>query len=403
MAHFSPSCVHHSQANAHKVYEQPATLFDHIHGAGPEPEARSGYASSERSRVTMSCVIRYADAHRPDLMIVENVVEAAKWGPNRNGDDVPLVARPARQPRLPHPAVDAQLGRVRRPADARPHVRHLLAQDDAHPRPRAPRRRLVPALRHRRRGPPGVPAPHQRLAARRVGQARHPVRLPLHDAATTSPTSPTRRRRPSSTGPTSAPASATATSPSPPTPSPASGAASTPTAAASRTSPTTSRPAPRSPHRSARSPPPRPTPSSPASRSSPPATPSNATARHAATRTLNEPTWTQHTTASVGDRHPPRHRSSRSASTPYPPALDEPTCTQTAQQRPGLALWRAGRGDVRQEQRRPRRHRLPRHQRPVRHHHHARHHLARLDRPRPARRPRRRPLPHAHTVEIARA
>ena len=86
MAHFSPSCVHHSQANAHKMYERPATLFDHIHGTGPEPEASSGYASSERSRVTMSCVIRYADAHRPDLMIVENVVEAAKWGPNRNGD-----------------------------------------------------------------------------------------------------------------------------------------------------------------------------------------------------------------------------------------------------------------------------------------------------------------------------
>ena len=86
LAHFSPSCVHHSQANAKKVYEQPATLFDHLTGDGPEPEARSGYASSERSRVTMSCVIRYADAHRPDLMVVENVVEAAKWGPNRNGE-----------------------------------------------------------------------------------------------------------------------------------------------------------------------------------------------------------------------------------------------------------------------------------------------------------------------------
>lgn len=76
---------HHSQANAHKVYERPATLFDHIAGAGPEPEARSGYASSERSRVTMSCVLRYAAAHRPDLMVVENVVEAAKWGPDRDG------------------------------------------------------------------------------------------------------------------------------------------------------------------------------------------------------------------------------------------------------------------------------------------------------------------------------
>ena len=85
LAHFSPSCIHHSQANARKVYEQPATLFDHANGNGPRPEARSGYASSERSRVTMSCVLRYADAHHPGLMCVENVVEAAKWGPNRNG------------------------------------------------------------------------------------------------------------------------------------------------------------------------------------------------------------------------------------------------------------------------------------------------------------------------------
>lgn len=85
LAHFSPSCVHHSQANAAKVYEQPATLFDHINGTGPTPEARSGYAGSERSRVTMSCVLRYADAHHPPMMIVENVVEAAKWGPNRDG------------------------------------------------------------------------------------------------------------------------------------------------------------------------------------------------------------------------------------------------------------------------------------------------------------------------------
>src|SRR3954447_2830042 len=34
LAHFSPSCVHHSQANARKVYEQPATLFDHLAGEG---------------------------------------------------------------------------------------------------------------------------------------------------------------------------------------------------------------------------------------------------------------------------------------------------------------------------------------------------------------------------------
>ena len=52
-----------------------------------------------------------------------------------------------------------------------------------------------------------------------------------------------------------------------------------------------------------------------------------------------------------------------------PTRLDGPAPTQTAQQIPGLALWPVRRGDVRQEQRRPRRHRLPRHRRPVRHHH----------------------------------
>lgn len=81
MAQFSPSCKHHSQANANKVYEQPAVLGDDP----MDEEARSGYANSERSRVTMSCVLRYAAAHHPETMIVENVVEAAKWGPNRDG------------------------------------------------------------------------------------------------------------------------------------------------------------------------------------------------------------------------------------------------------------------------------------------------------------------------------
>lgn len=80
VAHFSPSCKHHSQANATKIYENPAMLAD-----SPDAEARSGYEKSERSRVTMSCVLRYADAHHPPVMVVENVVEVCKWGPNRDG------------------------------------------------------------------------------------------------------------------------------------------------------------------------------------------------------------------------------------------------------------------------------------------------------------------------------
>lgn len=85
MAHFSPSCKHHSQANANKVYEQPAALREFVAGKGGEEVARSGYAASERSRVTMSCVLRYAAKRQPETMVVENVVEAAKWGPGRDG------------------------------------------------------------------------------------------------------------------------------------------------------------------------------------------------------------------------------------------------------------------------------------------------------------------------------
>jgi DNA (cytosine-5)-methyltransferase 1 len=78
----SPSCKFHSQANATKIY---------LHGPqsqipGLEDEFdQVAYANSERSRVTMLCPLRYAARHRPQLVVVENVVEAAKWGPNRDG------------------------------------------------------------------------------------------------------------------------------------------------------------------------------------------------------------------------------------------------------------------------------------------------------------------------------
>lgn len=75
----SPSCKHHSQANARKLYRKgPGSVnedeFDHV-----------AYANSERSRVTMLCPLRYAAKHRPEIVVVENVVEAAKWGPDRDG------------------------------------------------------------------------------------------------------------------------------------------------------------------------------------------------------------------------------------------------------------------------------------------------------------------------------
>lgn len=80
-AWFSPSCTHHSQANATKVYERGLQL------AIDEDEDwdEQAYVNSERSRVTMSCVLRYAERRRPDVIAVENVIEVTKWGPGRNG------------------------------------------------------------------------------------------------------------------------------------------------------------------------------------------------------------------------------------------------------------------------------------------------------------------------------
>lgn len=78
---WSPGCTHHTQANAKKLYQRgrQTMLF------GDEDFDDALYANSERSRVTMSCVLRYADRHRPELITVENVVEVCHWGPGRDG------------------------------------------------------------------------------------------------------------------------------------------------------------------------------------------------------------------------------------------------------------------------------------------------------------------------------
>lgn len=78
----SPSCRFHSPANARKVYAEgpQARLF--ADGEGFDEEA---YANSERSRVTMLCPLRYAARHRPEIVVVENVVEVTLWGPARDG------------------------------------------------------------------------------------------------------------------------------------------------------------------------------------------------------------------------------------------------------------------------------------------------------------------------------
>jgi site-specific DNA-cytosine methylase len=80
-AWFSPGCTHHSQANAKKLYQKgrQITFFDE------EDFDEAAYSNSERSRVTMSCVLRYAERNRPDILVCENVVEVTLWGPGRDG------------------------------------------------------------------------------------------------------------------------------------------------------------------------------------------------------------------------------------------------------------------------------------------------------------------------------
>lgn len=75
------NCTHHSQANAKKVYKRGLQL------AMTEDEDwdEQRYVNSERSRATMSCVLRYAAKNHPEIIIVENVVEVSKWGPGRDG------------------------------------------------------------------------------------------------------------------------------------------------------------------------------------------------------------------------------------------------------------------------------------------------------------------------------
>jgi DNA (cytosine-5)-methyltransferase 1 len=78
---FSPSCTHHSTANAKKAYERglQTAMFE-----DPDWDDQE-FVNSERSRVTMSCCIRYAEARRPKVFVVENVLEVTQWGPDKDG------------------------------------------------------------------------------------------------------------------------------------------------------------------------------------------------------------------------------------------------------------------------------------------------------------------------------
>lgn len=66
----SPECTNHSVAKGKKRSAQQAGLF-----------GNDDQALAERSRSTMWDVPRFAEAHRYSAIIVENVVDAAKWVP----------------------------------------------------------------------------------------------------------------------------------------------------------------------------------------------------------------------------------------------------------------------------------------------------------------------------------
>jgi DNA (cytosine-5)-methyltransferase 1 len=63
----SPECTNHSSAKGVSRQTQHPSLFE-----GPDPGA-------ERSRATMWDVHRFVEVHRYDAVIVENVVDAARW------------------------------------------------------------------------------------------------------------------------------------------------------------------------------------------------------------------------------------------------------------------------------------------------------------------------------------
>lgn len=73
--HASPSCTHHSSANATKAISAGLTLFD-IH----DEEYEDRVTESERSRATAYCMLDYARKHRPKIVTMENVCEFQAWG-----------------------------------------------------------------------------------------------------------------------------------------------------------------------------------------------------------------------------------------------------------------------------------------------------------------------------------
>lgn len=70
------SCTSHTQANTQKAYEQGLTLFDLV-----DEEYEERVTRSERDRATAICILQYADAHHPRMILLECTTELQSWGP----------------------------------------------------------------------------------------------------------------------------------------------------------------------------------------------------------------------------------------------------------------------------------------------------------------------------------
>lgn len=69
------SCVNHSQANTQKAYEEGLTLFDL-----DDTDYEDRVTRSERDRATANCVLHYAEAHHPLVILIECTTELQSWG-----------------------------------------------------------------------------------------------------------------------------------------------------------------------------------------------------------------------------------------------------------------------------------------------------------------------------------
>ncbi|CAM3464108.1 DNA (cytosine-5-)-methyltransferase [Tsukamurella hominis] len=69
------SCTNHSQANTTKAYATGESLFDM-----DDPEYQERVTKSEKDRATANCVLHYADARHPKMILVECTTELVSWG-----------------------------------------------------------------------------------------------------------------------------------------------------------------------------------------------------------------------------------------------------------------------------------------------------------------------------------